>query len=72
MDLVGRPETEALTRPHVDDIAHRRDVPVVDRSEARPLRGVIAHEAIGTLIGATPPGVVGQDEEELDAAGDLG
>ena len=72
MDLVGRPEAEALARPHADGGVRRRDVPVADRPEVSPLREVLAHEAVGVLVGVPLPGAVGLGEEELDVAGGCG
>lgn len=62
MDLQGRPEPEALAGPAVERNVHRGDLVVAGERELGALREVLAHQAVGDLVGPPLPGVVGQRE----------
>lgn len=76
MDLQGRPEPEALAGPAVERNVHRGDLVVAGEREVGALGEVLAHQAVGDLVGLPPPlpGVVGQREAHArpGGRGDLG
>ena len=54
MDLQGRPEPEALAGPAVERIVHRGDLVVAGECEVGALGEVLAHQAVGVLVGPPP------------------
>ncbi len=67
--LSGSTEVEAFTGPVVESISDSVTVTLGEVSEAGSLRGILSDEAIGVLIGASLPGVVGCGEVEVSAGG---
>ena len=64
MDLVGRPEPQALAGPAVDGIVHPLNLLVRDPGEVGLLREILAQQAVGVLVGAALPRVARQREVE--------